>query len=219
MTEATAITTVEELPAELRAELVAKREAGTTLAELKKAFPQVAPDVIRAVLPPLAQGHRAQARPAQATGHQARPDGRHGPRQGPCVGYQGWQGAAEAGHQQRRHRQGAAEAGRAGCEAARHRRALVAAHWRHPEALERQHAQGWRFEGAYALPQREGCRRRNRAAGQEVTTTTTNRQPAPRARAFAVEGGNHVNPHVFIRETVASHVSRWRSRTRRLLHA
>lgn len=48
-----AITTVEELPAELRAELVAKREAGTTLAELKKAYPHVAPDVIRAVLPPL----------------------------------------------------------------------------------------------------------------------------------------------------------------------
>jgi hypothetical protein len=47
------ITTVEELPAELRAELVAKRQAGTTLAELKKAYPQVAPDVIRSVLPPL----------------------------------------------------------------------------------------------------------------------------------------------------------------------
>jgi primosomal protein N' len=48
-----AIVTVEELPAELRAELVAKREAGTTLAELKKAYAHVAPDVIRAVLPPL----------------------------------------------------------------------------------------------------------------------------------------------------------------------
>jgi hypothetical protein len=47
-----AITTVEELPAELRAELVAKREAGTTLAELKKQNPHVAPDVIRAVLLP-----------------------------------------------------------------------------------------------------------------------------------------------------------------------
>jgi hypothetical protein len=35
-----AITTIEELPTELRAELVAKREAGTTLAELKKAFPR-----------------------------------------------------------------------------------------------------------------------------------------------------------------------------------
>jgi hypothetical protein len=56
MTEATAITTVDELPAELRAELVAKREAGTTLAELKKSYPQVAPDVIRAVLPPLPKG-------------------------------------------------------------------------------------------------------------------------------------------------------------------
>jgi hypothetical protein len=51
-----AITTVEELPAELREELVTKREAGTTLAELKKAYPQVAPDVIRAVLLPLPKG-------------------------------------------------------------------------------------------------------------------------------------------------------------------
>jgi hypothetical protein len=56
MTEATAIATIEELPAELRAELVAKREAGTTLAELKKGYPQVAPDVIRAVPPPLPKG-------------------------------------------------------------------------------------------------------------------------------------------------------------------
>jgi hypothetical protein len=31
-----AITTVEKLPAELRAELVAKRKAGTTLAELRR---------------------------------------------------------------------------------------------------------------------------------------------------------------------------------------
>jgi hypothetical protein len=59
MSQATAeqaITTVEALPAELRAELVTKREAGTTLAELKKGYPQVAPDVIRAVLPPLPRG-------------------------------------------------------------------------------------------------------------------------------------------------------------------
>jgi primosomal protein N' len=57
-----AITTIEELPAELRAELVAKREAGTTLAELKKAFPQVTSDVIRAVLPPRPKG--AEPKPA-----------------------------------------------------------------------------------------------------------------------------------------------------------
>src|SRR5215218_3267793 len=57
-----AIATIEELSAELRAELVAKREAGTTLAELKKAYPQVAPDVIRAVLPPLPKG--TEPRPA-----------------------------------------------------------------------------------------------------------------------------------------------------------
>jgi hypothetical protein len=64
-----AITTVEELPAELRAELVAKREAGTTLAELKKGYPQVAPDVIRTVLPPMPKGTEAQpaARKPRAT--------------------------------------------------------------------------------------------------------------------------------------------------------
>ena len=58
-----AITAVEELSAELRAELVAKREAGTSLAELKKAYSQVAPDVIWAVLPPLPKG--TEAKPAQ----------------------------------------------------------------------------------------------------------------------------------------------------------
>lgn len=58
-----AIATVEELPAELRAELVAKREAGTTLAELKKGYPQVAPDVIRAVLPPLPKPEPKPAAP------------------------------------------------------------------------------------------------------------------------------------------------------------
>lgn len=67
-----AITTVEELPAELRAELVAKREAGITLAELKKALPQVAPDVIREVLPLLpkptaeAKPRRTRKTPAKA---------------------------------------------------------------------------------------------------------------------------------------------------------
>lgn len=72
MTEAT-ITTAAALPAELRAELVARREAGTTLAELKKAFPQVAPNVIREVLPPLpkptaeAKPRRTRKAPAKAT--------------------------------------------------------------------------------------------------------------------------------------------------------
>jgi len=58
-----AITTVDELPAELRAELVAKREAGTTLAELKKDYPHVAPDVVRAVLPPLPKGTEPKPAP------------------------------------------------------------------------------------------------------------------------------------------------------------
>ena len=66
-----AITTVEKLPAELRAELVARREAGTTLAELKKGYPQVAPDVIRAVLPPLPKG--AEPKPAPRKPRAAQP--------------------------------------------------------------------------------------------------------------------------------------------------
>src|SRR5215218_1950853 len=66
-----AIASVEELPAELRAELVAKREAGTTLAELKKGYPQVAPDVIRAVLPPLPKG--TEPKPATRKPRAAKP--------------------------------------------------------------------------------------------------------------------------------------------------
>jgi primosomal protein N' len=60
-----AIASVKELPAELRAELVAKREAGTTLAELKKAYAHVAPDVIREVLPPLPKP-TAETKPARS---------------------------------------------------------------------------------------------------------------------------------------------------------
>jgi ribosome-binding protein aMBF1 (putative translation factor) len=58
------ITRIEDLPDELRAELVARREAGTTLSELKTGFPQVAPDVIREVLPPMNK-REAQAREAK----------------------------------------------------------------------------------------------------------------------------------------------------------
>jgi len=69
-----AIATVEELPAELRAELVANRQGGTTLAELKKGYPQVAPHVIRAVLPPLPKPNQAPAKPTQtAKAGQAKP--------------------------------------------------------------------------------------------------------------------------------------------------
>jgi hypothetical protein len=67
-----AITTVEELPAELCAELVARREAGTTLAELKKGYPQVAPDLIRAVLPPLPKG--TEPKPAPREPRAAKPE-------------------------------------------------------------------------------------------------------------------------------------------------
>jgi len=71
MTESTAtspevaerIAQVEDLPDDLRAEIVARREAGTTLAELKANFPQVAPDVIRDVLPPAnARERKARAK-------------------------------------------------------------------------------------------------------------------------------------------------------------
>jgi hypothetical protein len=46
-----AITRTQDLPDEVRQAIIAQREAGTTLAELKANFPQVAPDIIRAVLP------------------------------------------------------------------------------------------------------------------------------------------------------------------------
>jgi hypothetical protein len=46
-----AITRTQDLPDEVKADIIAQREAGTTLAELKANFPQVAPDVIRDVLP------------------------------------------------------------------------------------------------------------------------------------------------------------------------
>jgi hypothetical protein len=45
------VTRTEDLADEVKADIIAQREAGTTLAELKANFPQVAPDVIRAVLP------------------------------------------------------------------------------------------------------------------------------------------------------------------------
>jgi uncharacterized protein (DUF433 family) len=46
-----AIIRTEDLPAEVKADIIAQREAGTTLAELKANFPQVDPAVIRDVLP------------------------------------------------------------------------------------------------------------------------------------------------------------------------
>jgi hypothetical protein len=93
MTDPSTITTVEELPEPLREELVAKRAAGTTLAELKKGYPQVAPDVIRAVLPPLPKGTEPKpaprkplaAKPAQtaATGQRkAKPSAKAQPKPG-----------------------------------------------------------------------------------------------------------------------------------------
>jgi len=46
------VTRIEDLPDPVRREIVAQREAGTTLSELKANFPGVAPEVIREVLPP-----------------------------------------------------------------------------------------------------------------------------------------------------------------------
>jgi hypothetical protein len=43
---------VEDLPDPIRADIVARRQAGETFAELKKRFGHVAPEVIREVLPP-----------------------------------------------------------------------------------------------------------------------------------------------------------------------
>jgi hypothetical protein len=71
MTDPSTITTDDELPAPLREELVVKRLAGTTLAELKKQNPHVAPDVIRAVLPPLPKG--TEAKPAPRKQRAAKP--------------------------------------------------------------------------------------------------------------------------------------------------
>jgi ribosome-binding protein aMBF1 (putative translation factor) len=55
------VTRVEDLPDPVRREIVAQREAGTTLSELKANFPQVAGEVIREVLPP-ANAREARAR-------------------------------------------------------------------------------------------------------------------------------------------------------------
>ena len=43
---------VEDLPDPVRADIVARRQAGETVAELKQRFAHVHPDVIRDVLPP-----------------------------------------------------------------------------------------------------------------------------------------------------------------------
>jgi hypothetical protein len=59
------VTRVEDLSDEVRREIVAQREAGTTLAELKANFPQVEPAVIREVLPP-ANARERKAREAKA---------------------------------------------------------------------------------------------------------------------------------------------------------
>lgn len=47
--EVARITQVEDLPDPVRADIVARRQAGETLAELKSRFAHVSPDVIREV--------------------------------------------------------------------------------------------------------------------------------------------------------------------------
>jgi hypothetical protein len=56
---------IADLPDSVRADIVAARNDGHTLAEIKRDFPQVAPDVIREVLPPANQRER-KAREARS---------------------------------------------------------------------------------------------------------------------------------------------------------
>jgi hypothetical protein len=58
--EPTRITQVEDLPEPVRADIVTRREAGETLAELKNRFGHVDPAVIREVLPPANARERKQ---------------------------------------------------------------------------------------------------------------------------------------------------------------
>jgi hypothetical protein len=62
--EATRITQVEDLPEPVRADIIARRQAGETLAELKTRFAHVDPTVIREVLPP-ANARERKAREAK----------------------------------------------------------------------------------------------------------------------------------------------------------
>ena len=61
--EPTRITQVEDLPDPVRADIIARRQAGETLAELKTRFGHVDPAVIREVLPPANASERSSARP------------------------------------------------------------------------------------------------------------------------------------------------------------
>jgi hypothetical protein len=63
--EAACITQVEDLPDPVRADIVARRQNGETLAELKTRFAHVDPAVIREVLPP-ANARERKAREAKS---------------------------------------------------------------------------------------------------------------------------------------------------------
>jgi hypothetical protein len=75
-----AITRIEDLPDEVRQAIIAQREAGTTLAELKANFPQVDPAFIREVLPP-SNARERKAREAKTP----KVDTRTAPGSGPMV--------------------------------------------------------------------------------------------------------------------------------------
>ena len=64
--EVARITQVEDLPDPVRANIVARRQAGETLAELKTRFAHVDPSVIREVLPP-GNAREAKAREKKST--------------------------------------------------------------------------------------------------------------------------------------------------------
>jgi hypothetical protein len=63
--EPTRITQVEDLPDPIRADIIARRQAGETLAELKTHFAHIDPAIIREVLPP-ANKREAKQREAKA---------------------------------------------------------------------------------------------------------------------------------------------------------
>jgi hypothetical protein len=69
--EVARIERVEDLPDPVRGEIVADRQAGLTLSELKSKYAHVAPDVIREVLPPANQRERKQREAKQPKGGKA----------------------------------------------------------------------------------------------------------------------------------------------------
>ena len=85
--EPTRITQAQDLPDPVRADIIARRQAGETLAELKTRFAHVDPAVIREVLPPANQRERkareAKAKTAEVTQASAAAAARSSPSRSP----------------------------------------------------------------------------------------------------------------------------------------